>query len=149
MLLGENKEPSYLTVGILSLLLVAPPNSLQVAAISDRSIDLKWEGPVAVTEYVISYQPAVPGGLQFQQRVPGDWSSASIKELEPGLPYNLSVFAVISEVISAPVSVKVATRMYYLMVLHSDMPFLDSKTWGWEEGLKGRFATAYIINYFV
>ncbi|XP_048353933.1 tenascin-R isoform X2 [Sphaerodactylus townsendi] len=90
---------------------VAPPESLRVAAISDRSIDLEWDGPMAVTEYVISYQPAVPGGSQLQQRVPGDWSSVAIKELEPGLTYNISIYAVISEVLSAPVSAKVATQL--------------------------------------
>lgn len=67
---------------------------------------------MTATEYVISYQPAVPGGLQLQQRVPGDWSTVSIKELEPGLTYNVSIYAVISEVLSAPVGVKVATRKY-------------------------------------
>ncbi|XP_067323757.1 tenascin-R isoform X2 [Anolis sagrei] len=90
---------------------VAPPESLRVAAISDRSVDLEWDGPMAVTEYVVSYQPAVSPGLQLQQRVPGDWSAVSIKELEPGLIYNISVFAVISEVLSVPVSVKVATQL--------------------------------------
>lgn len=83
-----------------------------MAAISDRAIDLEWDGPMAVTEYVISYQPAVSGGLQLQQRVPGDWSSVTIKELEPGLTYNISVYAVISDVLSAPVGAKVATRKY-------------------------------------
>uniref|UniRef100_A0A8D2L7H8 Tenascin-R n=1 Tax=Varanus komodoensis TaxID=61221 RepID=A0A8D2L7H8_VARKO len=90
---------------------VAPPDSLRVAAIRDRSIDLEWDGPLTVTEYVISYQPATPGGLQLQQRVPGDWSSATLRELEPGLPYNISIYAVISEVLSAPVGVKVATQL--------------------------------------
>ncbi|XP_013928507.1 PREDICTED: tenascin-R-like, partial [Thamnophis sirtalis] len=66
---------------------------------------------MAVTEYVISYQPAVPGGLQLQQRVPGDWSTVTLKELEPGLTYNISIYAVISEVLSAPVGVKVATQL--------------------------------------
>ncbi|XP_026559248.1 tenascin-R [Pseudonaja textilis] len=90
---------------------VAPPESLQVAAVRDQSIDLEWDGPMAVTEYVISYQPAVPGGLQLQQRVPGDWSTVTLKELEPGLTYNISIYAVISEVLSAPVGVKVATQL--------------------------------------
>ena len=104
---------------------------------------------MAVTEYVISYQPAVPGGLQLQQRVPGDWSSVSIKELEPGLPYNLSVFAVISDVISVPVSVKVATRTYYPIVLHPNMPFFISESWGKPEGPKGRFSAPYRRNALV
>uniref|UniRef100_A0A8D0HC42 Janusin n=1 Tax=Sphenodon punctatus TaxID=8508 RepID=A0A8D0HC42_SPHPU len=90
---------------------VAPPEDLRVAGISDRSIDLEWDGPMAVTEYVISYQPAMPGGLQLQQRVPGDWSAVTVKELEPGVTYNVSIYAVISEVLSIPVSAKVATQL--------------------------------------
>uniref|UniRef100_A0A9L0RUG2 Tenascin-R n=1 Tax=Equus caballus TaxID=9796 RepID=A0A9L0RUG2_HORSE len=64
---------------------VAPPEDLRVAGISDRSIELEWDGPMAVTEYVISYQPTALGGLQLQQRVPGDWSGVTITELEPDL----------------------------------------------------------------
>ncbi|XP_019355868.2 tenascin-R [Alligator mississippiensis] len=90
---------------------VAPPEDLRVAGISDRSIDLEWGGPMAVTEYVISYQPAVPGGIQLQQRLPGDWSSITIKELEPGFTYNISIYAVISGIFSVPVTVKVTTHL--------------------------------------
>lgn len=108
---------------ILPLSPVAPPESLRVAAVRDRSIDLEWDGPMTVTEYVISYQPAVPGGLQLQQRVPGDWSTVTIKELEPGLTYNISIYAVISDVLSAPVGVKVATRKYCMIILHLSWPF--------------------------
>lgn len=106
---------------------VAPPESLQVAAVRDRSIDLEWDGPMAVTEYVISYQPAVPGGLQLQQRVPGDWTTVTLKELEPGLTYNISIYAVISEVLSAPLGVKVATRKYSLLILHPKLLFQVSQ----------------------
>ncbi|VTJ71752.1 Hypothetical predicted protein [Marmota monax] len=65
---------------------------------------------MAVTEYVISYQPTARGGLQLQQRVPGDWSGVTITELEPGLTYNISVYAVISNIPSLPITAKVATR---------------------------------------
>lgn len=78
---------------------------------------------MAVTEYVISYQPAVPGGLQLQQRVPGDWTTVTLKELEPGLTYNISIYAVISEVLSPPLGVKVATRKYSLLILHPQLLF--------------------------
>lgn len=90
---------------------VAPPEDLRVAGISDRSIELEWDGPMAVTEYVISYQPTALGGLQLQQWVPGDWSGVTIKELEPGLTYNISVYAVISNILSLPITAKVATHL--------------------------------------
>ncbi|XP_078498130.1 tenascin-R [Lissotriton helveticus] len=90
---------------------VAPPRNLRVAAVSDRSVDLEWGGSMAVTEYVISYHPVAPSGIQLQQRVPGDWSTATIKELEPGQAYNVSVCAVINDIISTPVSAKVTTHL--------------------------------------
>nr|XP_020141045.1 tenascin-R isoform X3 [Microcebus murinus] len=51
------------------------------------------------------------GGLQLQQRVPGDWSGVTITELEPGLTYNISVYAVISNILSLPITAKVATHL--------------------------------------
>lgn len=106
-----------LTLCVSPFPLVAPPEDLRVAGISDRSIDLEWDGPMAVTEYVISYQPAAPGGLQLQQRVPGDWSAVTIKELEPSLTYNISIYAVISDILSFPVSTKVTTRKYCFSII--------------------------------
>uniref|UniRef100_A0A2I3HXA2 Tenascin-R n=1 Tax=Nomascus leucogenys TaxID=61853 RepID=A0A2I3HXA2_NOMLE len=78
-------------------------NFLGLAGISDRSIELEWDGPMAVTEYVISYQPTALGGLQLQQRVPGDWSGVTITELD--------VYAVISNILSLPITAKVATHL--------------------------------------
>lgn len=101
---------------MLSLLLpfpsVAPPENLRVTGISESSIELTWDSPGAATEYVVSYQPAGPGGTQLQQRVPGDWSSITITELEPGVAYNISIYAVISNVLSIPVTSKVMTSKY-------------------------------------
>lgn len=91
---------------------VAPPENLRVTGIGDSSIELTWDNPGAATEYVISYQPAGPGGTQLQQRVPGDWSSITITELEPGTAYNVSVYAVISGDLSIPVTSKVMTSKY-------------------------------------
>ncbi|NXG61108.1 TENR protein, partial [Hemiprocne comata] len=90
---------------------VAPPENLRVTAISDSSIELMWDSPGAATEYVVSYQPLGPGGTQLQQRVPGDWSSITITELEPGVAYNVSIYAVISDVLSTPVTSKVMTNL--------------------------------------
>ncbi|NWZ22068.1 TENR protein, partial [Asarcornis scutulata] len=90
---------------------VAPPENLRVTGISDGSIELAWDSPGAATEYVVSYQPAGPGGTQLQQRVPGDWSTITITELEPGVAYNVSIYAVISDVLSIPVTAKVTTNL--------------------------------------
>ncbi|XP_036891038.1 tenascin-R isoform X3 [Sturnira hondurensis] len=56
-------------------------------------------------------QPTAPAGLQLQQRVPGDWRGVTITELEPGLTYNISVHAVISNILSLPITAKVATHL--------------------------------------
>ncbi|XP_075038280.1 tenascin-R isoform X2 [Mixophyes fleayi] len=94
---------------------VAPPVDFSVTALGDHWMDLAWEGTSAVTEYVISYQPAVPGewGTQqrLQQRVPGDWSAVTIRELEPGTTYNISVCSVISDVTSEPASITLSTHI--------------------------------------
>uniref|UniRef100_A0A8C5PSV5 Tenascin R n=1 Tax=Leptobrachium leishanense TaxID=445787 RepID=A0A8C5PSV5_9ANUR len=94
---------------------VASPVDFAVTAIGDHWMDLVWEGTSAVTEYVISYQPAVPGEWgtlqRLQQRVPGDWSTVTIKELEPGITYNISVCSVISEITSEPASITIATHL--------------------------------------
>ncbi|XP_039929586.1 tenascin-R isoform X2 [Hirundo rustica] len=90
---------------------VSPPENLRVTGISDSSVELAWDGPGAATEFVVSYQPAVPGGTQLQQRVPGDWSSITITDLEPGVAYNVSIYAVISDVFSIPVTSKVMTNL--------------------------------------
>lgn len=118
----QSYTPSHRSGGIshahltLSVLLpfppVSPPENLRVTGISDSSIELAWDGSGAATEYVVSYQPAVPGGTQLQQRVPGDWSSITITDLEPGVAYNVSVYAVISDVFSIPVTSKVMTSKY-------------------------------------
>ncbi|KAM6078697.1 tenascin-R isoform 1-T1 [Theristicus caerulescens] len=90
---------------------VAPPENLRVMGITDNSIELVWDSPGATTEYVVSYQPVGPGGTQLQQRVPGDWSSITITELEPGVAYNISIYAVIGDVLSIPVTSKVMTNL--------------------------------------
>lgn len=91
---------------------MSPPENLRVTGISDSSIELAWDSPGAATEFVVSYQPAVPGGTQLQQRVPGDWSSITITDLEPGVAYNVSIYAVISDIFSIPVTSKVMTSKY-------------------------------------
>ncbi|XP_077011874.1 tenascin-R isoform X2 [Tamandua tetradactyla] len=64
-----------------------------------------------VTRALTARQPMALEGLQLQQRVPGDWSGVTITELEPGLTYNISVYAVISNILSLPITAKVATHL--------------------------------------
>ncbi|KAM6165808.1 tenascin-R isoform 2-T2 [Erethizon dorsatum] len=76
--------------------------------------DLARRGSVSVkraTRALTARQPTALGGLQLQQRVPGDWSGVTITELEPGLTYNISVYAVISNILSLPITAKVATHL--------------------------------------
>lgn len=63
-----------------------------------------------VTDYLITYTPTSPGGLQMDLRVPGDHTSATVSELEPGIEYLINVYAVLNNKKSVPVSVRVATR---------------------------------------
>ncbi|XP_034522648.1 tenascin-R isoform X2 [Ailuropoda melanoleuca] len=63
-------------------------------------------------------QPTALGGLQLQQRVPGDWTGVTITELEPGLTYNISVRSVISSILSLPITAKVATHLSTPQGLH-------------------------------
>ncbi|XP_063284311.1 tenascin-R isoform X2 [Pelobates fuscus] len=94
---------------------VAAPVDFAVTAVGDHWMDLAWQGTSAVTEYVISYQPAVPGEWgtlqRLQQRIPGDWSTVTIRELEPGITYNISVCSVISEITSEPASITMSTHI--------------------------------------
>lgn len=64
-----------------------------------------------VTEYLITYVPTAPGGLELDKQVPGDQKMATIRELEPGVEYMISVYAVLNNERSVPVSARVATRM--------------------------------------
>lgn len=125
-------------LSVCCLPVAAPPEDLRVAGVSDRSIELEWDGLMAVTEYVISYQPTAPGGLQLQQRVPGDWRGVTITELEPGLTYTISVYAVISNILSLPITAKVATRTYHSPVL-LHFPFLLHEIMGIRDRTEGLF----------
>jgi len=88
---------------------VSPPMKLQVQGVSENTIDLQWEGPVFLTDYLITYAPTTPGGVQLEIRVPGNVTNTTIKGLEPGLEYNINVYAVIDNIISAPMNTLAST----------------------------------------
>lgn len=89
---------------------VSPPKDLTVVEVTSETVDLSWKNEMLVTEYLISYVPTAAGGLELDMRVPGDRKVATIHELEPGIEYLISVYAVLSSKRSVPVSARVATR---------------------------------------
>lgn len=89
---------------------VSPPKDLTVLEVTPETVDVSWENEMRVTEYLITYMPTALGGLELDMRVPGDQKMATIRELEPGIEYLISVYAVLSNKKSVPVSARVATR---------------------------------------
>lgn len=77
-----------------------------------------------VTEYLVTYIPTSPGGLQLDFTVPGDRTSATVSELEPGIEYLINVYAVLNNKKSVPVSARVATCMFTC----PDQPYTNTHT---------------------
>ena len=75
-----------------------------------ETVDLSWDNEMVVTEYLVTYTPTAMGGLEMDLRVPGDQKMATIKELEPGVEYLISVYAILKNKRSIPVSARVSTR---------------------------------------
>lgn len=90
---------------------VSPPKELTVEDVSTDTVGLSWNNEMLVTEYLITYVPTIPGGLNMEFTVPGDKTAATVKELEPGIEYLISVYAVLSNKRSIPVSARVVTGM--------------------------------------
>ncbi|XP_028270785.1 tenascin isoform X2 [Parambassis ranga] len=90
---------------------VSPPKDLTVVEVTPETVDLSWENEMRVTEYLITYVPTATGGLELDMRVPGDQKLATIRELEPGVEYLISVYAVLSNKRSIPVSARVSTHL--------------------------------------
>uniref|UniRef100_UPI00398F100E tenascin-R-like n=1 Tax=Pristiophorus japonicus TaxID=55135 RepID=UPI00398F100E len=90
---------------------VAPPKALRATDVTDRSIGLEWTGPVVVTEYLITYTPTIADGVRLELRVPGNWTAATINELEPGVEYNINVYAVLNNKLSVPITSRLTTHL--------------------------------------
>ncbi|XP_047426053.1 tenascin isoform X2 [Mugil cephalus] len=90
---------------------VSPPKDLVVAEVTTDTVDLSWNNEMLVTEYLVTYVPNFPGGLQQEFTVEGDKNIATVKELEPGIEYLINVYAVLSNKKSIPVSARVATDL--------------------------------------
>lgn len=90
---------------------VSPPEDLVVTDVTTKTMNLEWANKIKVTEYLITYVPTSPGGLEFDFRVPGDQTAATIRELEPGVEYFVRVYALLRDQKSIPVSARVATHL--------------------------------------
>lgn len=85
--------------------------------VTPETVDVSWVNEVEVTEYLITYMPTAPGGLELDLRVPGEKRTATIRELEPGVEYMINVYAVLNNKMSVPVSARIATRKSDLIII--------------------------------
>nr|AAI63556.1 Tnc protein [Danio rerio] len=90
---------------------ISPPRDLTVTEVDPETVDVAWVNEMLVTEYLITYVPTAPGGLEMEMRVSGEKKTATIRELEPGIEYLISVFAVLNSKMSVPVSARIATHL--------------------------------------
>uniref|UniRef100_A0A8C1D1Y9 Tenascin Cb n=1 Tax=Cyprinus carpio carpio TaxID=630221 RepID=A0A8C1D1Y9_CYPCA len=94
-----------------SELTFSPPRDLTLTEVDPETVDVAWVNEMLVTEYLITYVPTAPGGLEMEMRVSGEKKTATIRELEPGIEYLISVFAVLNSKMSVPVSARIATHL--------------------------------------
>ncbi|XP_078082775.1 tenascin isoform X2 [Mustelus asterias] len=90
---------------------VSAPKNLKVTEVDPKTVDLEWENEVRVNEYLITYAPTTPGGIQLEISVPGDQMSSTIHGLEPGVEYLINVYAILNNQKSIPVSARIATHL--------------------------------------
>ncbi|XP_040026632.2 tenascin-R isoform X2 [Gasterosteus aculeatus] len=90
---------------------VAPAMNVKIRGVTDCTVDVEWEGSVVLTDFLVTYTPSSPGGVQLEIRIPGNATAYTISGLEAGVEYNINVFAVINNSISVPASVTVSTYL--------------------------------------
>ncbi|XP_063172525.1 tenascin isoform X1 [Candoia aspera] len=90
---------------------VSPPKDLTVTEVTDKTINLEWANENVVNEYLITYIPTSIDGLEMQLQVPGNRTSATIQELEPGVEYFIHVFAILKNKKSIPINARIATYL--------------------------------------
>ncbi|KAJ4936685.1 hypothetical protein JOQ06_001272 [Pogonophryne albipinna] len=104
-------ELTELTELRASSISVAPAMNVKIRGVTDRTIDVEWEGSVVLTDFLVTYTPSSPGGVQLEIRIPGNTTTCTISGLEAGIEFNINVFAVINNSISVPASITVSTYL--------------------------------------
>lgn len=110
--------------------LVSPPTELTVTNVTDKTVNLEWKHENLVNEYLVTYVPTSSGGLDLQFTVPGNQTSATIRELEPGVEYFIRVFAILKNKKSIPVSARVATCEFNIPSIQSFVCCVLRLCWG-------------------
>ncbi|KAL7838413.1 hypothetical protein AOLI_G00268170 [Acnodon oligacanthus] len=90
---------------------VSPPKSLIAVEVNPKTVNLTWTNDMLVKEYLVTYVPTTPGGLEMDFRVPANQTSATLTELEPGIEYSVNVHAILNSDKSIPVNVRVRTSL--------------------------------------
>ncbi|TRZ01297.1 hypothetical protein DNTS_018629 [Danionella cerebrum] len=90
---------------------VSPAEDLSVTDVTTDNLNLSWRNEMLVSGYLITYVPTAAGGLMLELTVPGDQTTATLSELEPGVEYQISVYAILNNKRSVPVSARVATHL--------------------------------------
>uniref|UniRef100_A0A672RKQ2 Tenascin-like n=1 Tax=Sinocyclocheilus grahami TaxID=75366 RepID=A0A672RKQ2_SINGR len=109
--IGEDCSEGNCSLNSHHMCAFSPPEDLTVTDVTTEKVNLTWKNEMLVTEYLVTYIPTSPGGLQLDFRVPGDRTSATVSELEPGIEYLINVYAVLNNKKSVPVSARVATYL--------------------------------------
>uniref|UniRef100_A0A8B9LRK4 Zmp:0000000846 n=1 Tax=Astyanax mexicanus TaxID=7994 RepID=A0A8B9LRK4_ASTMX len=89
----------------------SPPKGLTAYEIDPQTLQLDWGNEKLVKEYLVTYVPTTPGGLQMDFTVPGNQNTAIVPGLEPGIEYSINVHAILNNKKSVPVSVRAATSL--------------------------------------
>uniref|UniRef100_A0A673JLL3 Tenascin-like n=1 Tax=Sinocyclocheilus rhinocerous TaxID=307959 RepID=A0A673JLL3_9TELE len=103
---------------------VSPPEDLTITDVTTEKVNLTWKNEMLVAEYLVTYVPTSPGGLQLDFRVPGDRTSATVSELEPGIEYLINVYAILNNKKSVPVSARVATYFFFFSISDTSVEVL-------------------------